>query len=291
MNTGDKSTTWKISNSLWIILSFVFLLHWSSLLYAGLKVKNRLWVLFSMVYFFPILIYIISPPQYLPDKTLSAASNLKIIFFVLSWLGTIIHSFVIRKQYLELLEKKQLKMLDQNKSKAVLKMNERLVEELLMIKDEIYSEIDKSTNFSSDIIDEIRPLVIDYIEQSKELLERDAKLQQIARQFSIEETNKNILDLSNKLLQTKNEELKKEYHLSIQKYDQHKKSFLEINEQRELIKLRLDSIKLSMKEIKLNLTKLEGIVTMEMRNELLKPLEEKSQELKEYIKALKESYA
>ncbi|MGL5479030.1 MAG: helix-hairpin-helix domain-containing protein [Clostridium sp.] len=95
MNEFMNNKSWRIENSLWVILSFVSLLSGLQLIYIGLKVNNKKWKVLGMVTL--ALIY--------------AAAMLHIIFpfisfdvsvgiFAVVYIWNIIYSFAIREEYL-----------------------------------------------------------------------------------------------------------------------------------------------------------------------------------------------
>lgn len=94
----DENTfRWKITHLWWIIISFIFLINGFGLLYAGFNADERLWKMEGTIYEIIVLLFILS-------VGIQANSNLSSFItgiYLLSWIISIIRSFMIRNQYLE----------------------------------------------------------------------------------------------------------------------------------------------------------------------------------------------
>lgn len=96
MGLTNKGKLWEFLNSLWIIFSFVMLLHYVGFFWIGIRTKTKKWVLFGLVYF--LLCFIL--PTYasgLPDGVLK---DIMFTVYIISWIVCIVHSFFCRKEYL-----------------------------------------------------------------------------------------------------------------------------------------------------------------------------------------------
>jgi DNA uptake protein ComE-like DNA-binding protein len=90
---------WELRNSLWLILVFIILINWIAFFWIGLRAKQRKWVLFGCLY---IVLCVVVPMtsvqegikenQMLSDSLMSA--------YLISWLISIIHAFLSRREYL-----------------------------------------------------------------------------------------------------------------------------------------------------------------------------------------------
>ncbi len=88
----NRSIGWKLVNSLWIILPFIYF-PWGGFLYIGSKGKCKKWKIYGIVYLlvFFFLIYLISAPA--SDGVI----GLSVIGYW--WIG-ITHSLIVRNDYL-----------------------------------------------------------------------------------------------------------------------------------------------------------------------------------------------
>ncbi len=95
-----KNTFWKILNSWWIVLCFgIGLTSWVSFLYIGYKTNQRKWLLSSLGYFIAMIITFIM--LFALDKEKSHIGGL---FAVIVTLVSVVHAFIVRKEYLFRLE-------------------------------------------------------------------------------------------------------------------------------------------------------------------------------------------
>lgn len=87
----NKGTKWELLNSLWILLS-CFLLGWIGLLYAGITTKTRKWIICGVIYCIILNVTL----------ALSKTINQDVLggIFLAYWIGTFVHSLIIRKEYL-----------------------------------------------------------------------------------------------------------------------------------------------------------------------------------------------
>jgi len=158
------------------------------------------------------------------------------------------------------------------------------------LRDEIINKIENSSDFSNDIVQDIKPLVDKYITQVRELVERDKRLESVAQAHSINDIDLKVTELTRKLNNPMSDSLKHEYEKSISRHLRHRQAIQEFKEQREKIKLRLDSTVMSLEEIRFNLIRMETLAAEEQRNEFFKMFEEKSNDLSTYLTFLKQHY-
>lgn len=95
MSTTRRGLIWEILNSWWILLS-LFGFSFISFFYIGTKTKTTKWKIIGVVY---LLVYIVSIIGIL-ELPFGFLSTLTILIWLLSLLIGLIHSFVVRKEYL-----------------------------------------------------------------------------------------------------------------------------------------------------------------------------------------------
>ncbi len=299
MYVTNRGKHWEIINSWWVLMSFVIFLNWLSLFYAGIKAKKNIWIIWGLLYLVPtIILFIIAPDKsQTPEDVEREYTVLETIFyliFFISWIASIIHSFSIRKEFLMRLDAHTSHYHSHHaspgQSQGFENEKHKKIHQLNGLRDDILKKIDRSKKFDSAIISDLKPLIENYIKQAGQLIERDEKLDKALSGFSVEKLQKTINDYESKLGQTENEALKDEYKSSIEKYKEHITSLKDLKEQREMIRLRLDTIMLSMQQVKYDLIKLEDLESQEQRDTIYKTFEEKSKDISEYLNVLEKSF-
>jgi hypothetical protein len=101
MELERKSKEWRLLQSWWIVLSFIPLLPWLPFLYIAARTKKNSWAVWSLVYAIPNFIFFFTDYPYE-----SSAYDMVLAASMMSTVVAIIHSFVIRKDYLNRLEYK-----------------------------------------------------------------------------------------------------------------------------------------------------------------------------------------
>jgi len=155
---------------------------------------------------------------------------------------------------------------------------------------EIIQLIEKSKDYDNDIVKDIKSMLDNYTNRINLLVERDKKLKSVESSFSIDTVDKTITSLQRKLTETTNQYLKDEYQTSISKYIKHKSSFQDLKDQREVVRLRINSAIMSLKQIKIDLIKMESMASLEQREQFFKTFEDKSNDLSNYLEFLEKSY-
>ncbi len=298
MGIESRSSGWRVLNSLWIIISFFFLIHWSSVLYAGIRVKKLKWIILSAIYAIPTFVFMILNGTMEKD---TFGENLVMVSFFMSWLATIITAFIIRKDFLIELDKlvaapirrfvpKTNVQTNFNNQRGYKGKHSGLMQKVMLLRGEIFLQIEKADTSLREIYLDLSPMVDKYVEKVKELISSDEKLSNIINNYSETEIDSKVEQMREKLSKTTNHELKREYEQSIVKYNEHKKSFQEIKDQSEMINLRLNSTLMTMQQIKFDMLKMSSL-ELNDKGVLLKSLEDKSNELSEYIDIVKDTYS
>ena len=104
---------WRIINSWWILITFTLYFNWAAFFYTGITAKNRKWIFYGLIYAIPLILYQVFPSEGPNPDITSYILGL----FVLFWLISIIHAFLIRKEYLIRLE--TLKKYGDNKEEVL----------------------------------------------------------------------------------------------------------------------------------------------------------------------------
>lgn len=108
MSITKKGPLWEYKNSLWILIHFIIMFSGIGMFYAGKKVKVKKWTNYALIYIVVtwISFFIVGANQ---------ANKLSDVFagiFLGSYIACIVHSFIIRKEYLIRLEMIQMQGMD-----------------------------------------------------------------------------------------------------------------------------------------------------------------------------------
>lgn len=164
-----------------------------------------------------------------------------------------------------------------------------IVEQAEKLKNSIITQIKDSPKLREKVDADIEELLNNYYSKLKQLIERDKEVTETINSISIEEVDAQIDKLRAKHDKSRSELLKKEYLKSIAQYERHKVSYEELENQKEIIYLRVSSALMSLKQLQLDLTSIEDIIGSEDDNSL-KSLEARSAELNRYVTNLRQSY-
>ncbi len=165
-----------------------------------------------------------------------------------------------------------------------------LLDKLQGLSKNIKETLKNSDHYTKEVIRDITPIMDKYMKQVEDLLERDEKLERILSNNSIKELSMNIAELQSKLDTVRSEKLKHEYNKAIERHKKRKNSMQEFREQRKIIKFRLQEIEMSFEQIEYDLVRLENLNDEEQRKELNKMFKDRSDDLANYLDALKSTY-
>jgi len=98
MSITNRGRKWELTNSLWAIWLFAFLLNYIAFFWIGIRAKQRKWVLFGCMYM--VLCFAIPALIGIEEIDTSDYDRLIVIVFLFSWLICIIHGFLSREEYL-----------------------------------------------------------------------------------------------------------------------------------------------------------------------------------------------
>lgn len=102
MAATSKGKRWEILHSLWVAWTFTFgFFNWIAFFYIGFRAKQRKWILWGLIYSVPFILVMASEDSSARDGWLGT-----LIAMLTLGLGaaSIVHAFLIRKEYLIRLE-------------------------------------------------------------------------------------------------------------------------------------------------------------------------------------------
>jgi hypothetical protein len=97
MSLTKKGSAWELAQSWYILLAFTGFFSWASFLYIGIRTKQRKWWGMGIVYFLPFAAFFFYAVEY---ETNSWQVNTFLPIWLVSIVVTIIHAFLVRKEYL-----------------------------------------------------------------------------------------------------------------------------------------------------------------------------------------------
>jgi len=298
-----KSTTWEIVNSLWILpCFFIGLLSWASFIYIGRRVAKRKYVLWGIVYTIPVIAISIgvSASEHAGDPYYDMVDDIAGLVFFISWIASILHAFIIRKEYLVLLSQKEEsqnfgRQYEENyrqvAAATTTNPHDKVLEKAKTIAKQIDRYLKENEDATSYLFDEIKPLVKKYLTQIELLIEQYKKMQQLAKGIPAEQLKIELQDLEIKLQSSDNQVYKTELRELIAKKKKYRNSGQELKEQAEIIQIRIKAAVLSLQQIKMDLLNIEHLSNRDRQKEVFKNLEEKADDISSYIQVLEETYS
>jgi len=285
----------------WFIVSLVLLLNWLPLFIVGMKTKKVKWIFWGGFYLLIIIGFFVIASihdQYPNSAVVETIFGIASMTFFLSWAISIFHTFSIRKEYLYHLsqipeEFIQTSRFDQRTGRHVnliqrnLGKHGKILTSIENLRSNIVEELKKAGKLNS-MTFELMPIVDRYVSQTKELTEKDAKIEQLLQNSNIKEIDFKIRELRRKIDRTGNAELMQQYMDSISSLEQNKKLYQNFEDQREVIRLKLEGAEMDLKKMKMNLLNMQNLSSQDQNNEYFRDFESKSQELTTYLELLKE---
>ncbi|MBU3914872.1 2TM domain-containing protein [bacterium] len=153
----------------------------------------------------------------------------------------------------------------------------------------IIKQMKSSKNIKANKGNEIEELLNNYSKNVKQLIQRDAELVKTMSSISKSEIDHEMGQLTQKRESAKSDTLKVEYEKSIEQYANYKESYEELENQKEIIYLRITGALTSLKQLQLDLTNMEEIM-LDGQEDSLKDFIQKSEDLSNYVRVLKQSY-
>lgn len=95
----SKGKKWELLHSLWIGWTFTLFFSWLAFVYIGLRINHKRWVLWAVLYAAPLILLLTLTPEsgsWLATLAVSAILALGVV--------SIVHAFLVRKEYLLRLE-------------------------------------------------------------------------------------------------------------------------------------------------------------------------------------------
>jgi class 3 adenylate cyclase len=166
---------------------------------------------------------------------------------------------------------------------------ETLVAEALSIRDAIIAEIDSYGKKSSPIDADMKPLLIKYVDQVRDLNSRYAEVDRLISSIPMNDLDSDMMKLREKSEQSKSPYMKQEYEKSIEEIKRHRHSFEELNNQKEIIGLRLKSSMNNLRQLQIDLARMKSL-SVSGDSASVSLLKDKTKELSQYLDDLREGY-
>ena len=164
-----------------------------------------------------------------------------------------------------------------------------LVTQAEELRDSIKKQIDSLGKTRSPLGEDMLPLLDTYIDQIRELSIRSRELEEIISGIPKKELQQDLVGLQEKYEQADTEYMKKEYRRSIEEIEHQTASFKELENQKEVIRLRLISSVNSLKQMKIDLARMKN-AGISGDSPSVKLLKEKTKDLSHYLEDIETSY-
>ncbi|HEY2491884.1 MAG TPA: hypothetical protein VGI33_03010 [Paenibacillus sp.] len=105
MEPKNKKLVWNIVQSWWILLNFVFFMNWSAFVYIAIRVKSKRWAVWAVIYTVSCFVGISMVASF-PHPSWQTNSGMSL--FLISWMVCLLHSIIVRKEFLLRLEARNL---------------------------------------------------------------------------------------------------------------------------------------------------------------------------------------
>ncbi len=133
------------------------------------------------------------------------------------------------------------------------------------------------------------PLLENYVNQIKELDDKDRELEQIINSIPMGELEKDLVRLTERKKEALDQRVLEEYGRSIEQIHRQQHSFRELRNEKEMLHLRTNSALNSLKQMQIDLARMKSISSGSEAGSLAL-LKEKSGELSQYLEDLREGY-
>lgn len=283
----------------WFILSLVPFLNWLPLFLAGVKTKKVKWIFWGILYLSTLVSYYLFT-AYIKDiphnEMIKSLKGLLAMSFFTTWIISIFHTFNIKKEFLYYLSQipqrfvqtttydrrtgRQINHLHQNLGK-----HGRIIATIESLQKQISHEL-KEKEKKNIITDDLDPIVDKYVTQTKELAAKDVKLEKLLKNTNPKEVDFKVRELKRKIERTDNAQLMQQYMDSISNLEHSKEMISDFEDQREMIRLKLDGAQMELRKIKMNLINMQDLSSQEQNTSYVKDFETKSQELTTYLELL-----
>lgn len=138
------------------------------------------------------------------------------------------------------------------------------------------------------LIEDLRPLLIDYIGRIRVLTTRSREVERIIEGIPREDLERDLALLKKRYAAAGNPTLKEEYRKSVETIERQNRSVAELQNQKELLDLKVANSLASLSQMRLDLARMAGASADSAAGDVA--LKQKAEELSEYIHDLSASY-
>ena len=163
------------------------------------------------------------------------------------------------------------------------------VRETVRLRQLIVRQLDRLEAEGSGLGDEIRPLLDTYSGQIRELCRKESEVAEVVGLVKTEELDRERDDLQSKLDAEGAEAMKREYRRAIGEIDRQKDSLSKLEQQREILSLRIRSAVNSLRQLQIDLARMGSVSASDGMSDAA--LRDKFDELSAYLDDLNESYS
>jgi hypothetical protein len=167
--------------------------------------------------------------------------------------------------------------------------NQPVIDQAEQLKTAIQKQLKTFEKGNYPLGEDISAVLDNYLDQIKELDEKDAELEHIINSIPMGDLERDLSTLKTKLEDIEEEKVRSEYLKSIEQIEKQKRSFSSLKNEKDIIHLRLNSAVNTLKQMQIDLARMKSIsASGELPS--VSMLKEKSGELSEYLDDLRDGY-
>jgi class 3 adenylate cyclase len=160
--------------------------------------------------------------------------------------------------------------------------------ESLRLKAAIETQLKNMDKGTSPLDEDILPQLSEYVEQIKQLEEKNQEIDKIIGTIPMGDLEKDLISLKKKIDTVESSKVKEEYRQSIQQIEKQQKSFAELKDEKDIIQLRINKGVNLLKQMQIDLARMRNISSEE--HPVVFSLKEKTTELSQYLEDFRSGY-
>lgn len=167
--------------------------------------------------------------------------------------------------------------------------NQALYFEALRLKSVILQQSKRVETDRSPLGDDAEKTLDEFVNRIRELGVKDDELEEIIAGIPVGDLDRDLVRLRERLAVEQTEYLKREYQHSIEEVERQKKSYADLRNRKEVLRLRMKSAVNSLKQLQIDLARMQGM-SEPGGSARFGQLKDRTRELSEYLDDLRQGY-
>ncbi|MFP4384452.1 MAG: 2TM domain-containing protein [Spirochaetia bacterium] len=160
--------------------------------------------------------------------------------------------------------------------------------ESLRLKAAIVNQLNTMNKETIPFDEDIVPQLDEYVNQIKFLEEKNQEIEKIINTIPMGELGRDLINLKQKIDSVENEKVREEYRQSIQQIEKQQRSFSELKDEQDIIRLRINKGVNLLKQMQIDLARMQNVSSDE--HPAVFSLREKTAELSHYLEDFRSGY-